>query len=276
MLSDTRTNAGFDNIASFRKMFVFEAPGERVIAILTAGNLSVTQTVIAKLAARDRAPEDPETSIMLRRDMLEVAEIVGRTLNEVYVDVDKRMERSDASASASMLLGGQRLGGQLRLFLIYREGNFIEATDDTPYLQIGEHKYGKPILDRVVRPSTSARGRAQGGADLDGLDTALQPVGGDAARPAHRPPQRVSRHDARAHRGRRPDLRRDVGSLEPGPARRVRQPAVTRLAAASADGTQAPTGFATASRAGVRATPISAIVAHSRRAHGDPLAFILA
>ena len=80
------------------------------------------------------------------------AEIVGRALNDVYVDVDRRMAHSDVSASASMLLGGQRLGGQLRLFLIYREGNFIEATDDTPYLQIGEHKYGKPILDRVVRP----------------------------------------------------------------------------------------------------------------------------
>ncbi len=76
-----------------------------------------------------------------------------------------------------MLLGGQRLGGQLRLFLIYREGNFIEATDDTPYLQIGEHKYGKPILDRVVRPVDLARGRAQGGADLDGLDAALEPLG---------------------------------------------------------------------------------------------------
>ena len=87
--------------------------------------------------------------------MLEVAEIVGRTLNDVYVEVDERMKRTDYSASASMLLAGQRQGGQLRLFLIYREGNFIEATDDTPYLQIGEHKYGKPILDRVVRPSTS-------------------------------------------------------------------------------------------------------------------------
>ena len=154
MLSDTRTNAGFDNIACYRKMFVFEASGDRVITILTAGNLSVTQTVIAKLR-HEIAREDPETSIMLAPSMLQVAEIVGRTLNQVYVDVDKRMERSDASASASMLLGGQRLGGQLRLFLIYREGNFIEATDDTPYLQIGEHKYGKPILDRVVRPSTS-------------------------------------------------------------------------------------------------------------------------
>ena len=154
MLSDTRTNAGFDNIACYRKMFVFENAGERVITILTAGNLSVTQTVIAKLR-HEMASEGSDSSIMHADTMLEVAEIVGRTLNDVYVEVDERMKRTDYSASASMLLAGQRQGGQLRLFLIYREGNFIEATDDTPYLQIGEHKYGKPILDRVVRPSTS-------------------------------------------------------------------------------------------------------------------------
>ena len=154
MLSDTRTNAGFDNIACYRKMFVFETSGERALVIMTAGNLSVTQTVIAKLR-QEIAHEDPERSIMHAPSMLQVAEIVGRTLNDVYVDVDRRMAHSDVSASASMLLGGQRLGGQLRLFLIYREGNFIEATDDTPYLQIGEHKYGKPMLDRVVRPATS-------------------------------------------------------------------------------------------------------------------------
>ena len=154
MLSDTRTNAGFDNIACYRKMFVFETSGERVITILTAGNLSVTQTVIAKLR-HEMAREGSPNSIMHAGSMLEVAEIVGRTLNDVYVEVDERMKRTEVSASASMLLGGQRLGGQLRLFLIYREGNFIEATDDTPYLQIGEHKYGKPILDRVVGPSTT-------------------------------------------------------------------------------------------------------------------------
>ncbi|MFO1142745.1 MAG: peptidase [Amaricoccus sp.] len=156
MLSDTRTNAGFDNIAVYRKMYVFQEPGERVIVLLTAGNLSVTQTVIAKLNHEiARADAGDKTSIMQAGSMLEVAEIVGRTLNEVYVDVDERMKRSDASASASMLLAGQRRGGQMRLFLIYREGNFIEATDDTPFLQIGEHKYGKPILDRVIRPATS-------------------------------------------------------------------------------------------------------------------------
>ena len=121
MLSDTRTNAGFDNIACYRKMFVFENAGERVITILTAGNLSVTQTVIAKLR-HEIASEASEESIMHAPTMLEVAEIVGRTLNDVYVEVDERMKRTDYSASASMLLGGQRLGGQLRLFLIYREG----------------------------------------------------------------------------------------------------------------------------------------------------------
>lgn len=154
MLSDTRTNAGFDNIACYRKMFVFEASGERVITILTAGNLSVTQTVIAKLR-QSLARDDPEGSIMRAPSMLEVAEIIGRTLNDVHVEVNGRMERTKYSAGASMLVGGQRLGGQPRLFLIYQEGNFIEATDDTPYLQIGEHKYGKPILDRVVTPRTS-------------------------------------------------------------------------------------------------------------------------
>jgi putative proteasome-type protease len=156
MLSDTRTNAGVDNIAIYRKMFPYEEPGERALVMMTSGNLSVTQTVMAKL---DHAIEDPEatgaTSIMLAETMLEIAEIVGRTLNEVSVAVGDRMSKMNQSATALILLGGQRKGGQMRLFLIYPEGNFIEATEDTPYLQIGEHKYGKPILDRVVTRSTS-------------------------------------------------------------------------------------------------------------------------
>jgi putative proteasome-type protease len=154
LLADTRTNAGFDNIASYRKMFVFETPGERVVVVTTAGNLSVTQTAVAKLK-QEVAREGSTGSVMHAGSMLEVAEVVGRTLNDVYVEISERMERTRYSASASMLVGGQRLGGQMRLFLVYPEGNFIEATDDTPFLQIGEHKYGKPILDRVVRPSTS-------------------------------------------------------------------------------------------------------------------------
>ena len=156
MLSDTRTNAGFDNIACYRKMFVFEDAGERVITILTAGNLSVTQTVIAKLRHEMAREGSPRLDHARRDSMLEVAEIVGRTLNDVYVDGRRADEAHRGTRPRPRCsLGGQRLGGQLRLFLIYREGNFIEATDDTPYLQIGEHKYGKPILDRVVRPATS-------------------------------------------------------------------------------------------------------------------------
>ncbi|MDF0600394.1 peptidase [Psychromarinibacter sp. C21-152] len=156
MLSDTRTNAGLDNISTYRKMFLFEEPGERVIGILTAGSLSVTQTALARLdeAAKDRSP-DAGDSILTAETMLRVAEIVGDTLAEVSSDIASRMTAGAERASASMVVAGQRRGGAMRLFLIYPEGNFIEATRDTPFLQIGEHKYGKPILDRVVRPETS-------------------------------------------------------------------------------------------------------------------------
>lgn len=155
LLSDTRTNAGLDNISTYRKMFTFEEPGERVITIMTAGSLSVTQTTIAQLreAMSDREAT-PETSIMLAPTMLKVAEIVGNRLALVRAEVDHKLAASQG-ASASMIVAGQRRGGAMRLFLIYPEGNFIEATEDTPFLQIGEHKYGKPILDRVVKPTTS-------------------------------------------------------------------------------------------------------------------------
>jgi len=156
MLSDTRTNAGLDNISTYRKMFTFEDPGERVIAIMTAGSLSVTQTTIARLReAIDDAEADGDTSIMKAPTMLKVAEIVGNMLAEVRAEIGEKLTAMKQSASASMIVAGQRRGGAMRLFLIYPEGNFIEATEDTPFLQIGEHKYGKPILDRVVRPETS-------------------------------------------------------------------------------------------------------------------------
>ena len=156
LLSDTRTNAGFDNIAIYRKMFIFEDPGERVIAILTAGSLSVTQTTIARLKEVMASPDaDEESSIMKAPTMLKVAGIIGNMLARVRADIDEKLSSQKQSASASLIVAGQRRGGEMRLFLIYPEGNFIEATEDTPFLQIGEHKYGKPILDRVVKPSTS-------------------------------------------------------------------------------------------------------------------------
>jgi putative proteasome-type protease len=156
LLSDTRTNAGLDNIATYRKMFTFEKPGERVIAIMTAGSLSISQTTINRLAEACEDPAaSPEVSILTAPTMLAVADIVGAMLSDVAASVSAKLERQSQGASASMIVAGQRKGGDMRMFLIYPEGNFIEATSDTPFLQIGEHKYGKPILDRVVRPSTS-------------------------------------------------------------------------------------------------------------------------
>ena len=156
LLSDTRTNAGLDNISTYRKMFVFEDPGERIITILTAGSLSITQTTIARLR---EAMDDPEatsdTSMMLAPTMLKVADLIGNKLAEVRGEIDEKLSRMDQSASASMIVAGQRRGGEMRMFLIYPEGNYIEATEDTPFLQIGEHKYGKPLLDRVVKKHTT-------------------------------------------------------------------------------------------------------------------------
>ncbi|MDJ1014993.1 MAG: peptidase [Paracoccaceae bacterium] len=155
-LSDTRTNAGLDNISTYKKMFCFEKAGERVISIMTAGSLSVTQTTLARL---DEAATDleatPETSILLAPTMLQVAEIIGRTMSDTSSEVASRMGAKASSATASLIVAGQRKEGEMRMFLIYPEGNFIEATADTPFLQIGEHKYGKPILDRVVTPETT-------------------------------------------------------------------------------------------------------------------------
>jgi putative proteasome-type protease len=156
LLSDTRTNAGLDNISTYRKMFVFENQGERVIAIMTAGSLSITQTTIAHLRdAIDDPDADAATSILLAPTMLKVAEIVGNTLATVRSTVEEKLSAMNQGASASMIVAGQRRNGTMRMFLIYPEGNFIEATEDTPFLQIGEHKYGKPILDRVVKRTTS-------------------------------------------------------------------------------------------------------------------------
>ena len=155
MLSDTRTNAGLDNISTYRKMFFFEAPGEKVIAIMTAGSLSVTQTTIARL---QEAVEDPdsteETSILKAPTMLKVASIIGDMLARVRGEIDEKLQGMRQAATASLIVAGQRKGGPMRMFLVYPEGNFIQATEDTPFLQIGEHKYGKPILDRVVTPAT--------------------------------------------------------------------------------------------------------------------------
>ncbi|MEM8788882.1 MAG: peptidase [Pseudomonadota bacterium] len=155
-LSDTRTNAGIDNIATYRKLFHFGEPGERLIVLQTAGSLSVTQTVLARLREGIEDPDAARTpSILQAPTLLRVAEIVGQVLSDVTAEISAKVNRMSQAATASLIVGGQRAGGDQRLFLLYPEGNFIEATADTPYVQIGEHKYGKPILDRVVTPETS-------------------------------------------------------------------------------------------------------------------------
>ena len=157
MLADTRTNAGVDNISRFRKMFLWERPGERAIGLMCAGNLSITQGVVTlietALAAAARG-EEVET-VMSAESLYRVAGIVGGHMAEMQGRYGKAISAQGSAADATLILAGQRRGGQPRLFMIYSPGNFIEATEDSPYFQIGEHKYGKPILDRVIEPATS-------------------------------------------------------------------------------------------------------------------------
>ncbi len=148
-MSDTRTNAGVDNISTFRKMHTFEVPGDRALVVMTAGNLATTQAVISLLEERGKAPEERDPSILRAPSMFQVARIVGDTLKEVIADQSGTGPGADAFG-ATIILAGQIAGGPMRLFLIYPEGNFIEAGADTPFFQIGETKYGRPILVRAL------------------------------------------------------------------------------------------------------------------------------
>jgi len=150
--SDSRTNAGFDQISTFRKMHLFEQAGERSIVILSAGNLSTSQSVISLLEKRKGTDL---ANVLNTPSMFETAEIVGQTIREVIRRDNPDGAVSHVDFSCSMILGGQIRGETPRLFNIYPEGNFIEATRETPYFQIGESKYGRPILDRVVSFDTS-------------------------------------------------------------------------------------------------------------------------
>ena len=152
--ADTRTNAGLDNISQFRKLHHWNRPGERVLVLLTAGNLAVTQSVVSLL---DEAIEedDPGTpNLMNVASMYRAARLVGAAVREIRA-VDGPSLEASAGFAASFILGGQIGNEPPRLFQIYAEGKFIESTIDTPYLQIGEHKYGKPILDRVTHAELS-------------------------------------------------------------------------------------------------------------------------
>ncbi len=155
MVADTRTNAGVDNIATFRKLQIFEVPGERVIAVATAGNLAVTQAVVSHLVEGLPGPDGELLTVYNVPSMFEMAQFVGRAVRTVRERDAEALEKDGGVFDCSLLLGGQIGDRRLRLFMIYRAGNFLETTQETPYAQIGEHKYGKPILDRSVTFGTN-------------------------------------------------------------------------------------------------------------------------
>ena len=154
-MSDTRTNSGVDNISTFRKMFSWSVPGERFITMMTAGNLATTQALISQLEERTKAPSERKPSILEAPTMFQVANIIGTTLRDT---IAARALTGPVAASpapnfnASVIVGGQIAGMEPRLYLIYPEGNFIEASPETPFFQIGETKYGRPILVRGSAP----------------------------------------------------------------------------------------------------------------------------
>ena len=151
--SDSRTNAGVDQVATFSKMTVFERHRERVIVLLSSGNLAMTQAVVNALRHQAHL-EGGHEHIMNTPSMFGAATLVGNALREVQQRDGPYLLQRNIEASANFILGGQIAGEQQRLFTIYTEGNFIEATTDTPYFQVGEIKYGKPIIDRVINAHT--------------------------------------------------------------------------------------------------------------------------
>lgn len=150
--SDSRTNAGIDQVACFKKMRSFVRPGDRVITIMSSGNLSITQNAINLLEQQGRHAE--LRNLWNVESLFDVAQLLGECLREVRQHDGVFLAQNNVDASANFIVGGQIQGEPMRLFLVYAEGNFIEAGDETPYFQIGETKYGKPIIDRVIRPHT--------------------------------------------------------------------------------------------------------------------------
>ena len=149
LMSDTRTNSGVDNISTFRKMFHWSVPGERIVAIMCAGNLATTQAVVSQLEERTKAKAERRNCLLEAPTMFQVASLVGKLLCDTIKSRQSDNGQEAASSfTASMIVAGQIAGMEPRLFLVYPEGNFIEASFDTPFFQIGETKYGRPIILR--------------------------------------------------------------------------------------------------------------------------------
>nr|WP_315431326.1 proteasome-type protease [uncultured Albidiferax sp.] len=155
-LSDSRTNAGLDQISTFRKMIVYEKPQDRFMVLLSAGNLSISQSIREILQVeqlKDHEDSEPIT-IWNAKSMFDAARVLGAAVRRVYDRDAVSLRQAGVEFNASMIFGGQIKGEGMRLFQVYSAGNFIEATPETQYFQIGESKYGKPVLDRVISPST--------------------------------------------------------------------------------------------------------------------------
>ncbi len=155
-LSDSRTNAGLDQINSFRKMIVYEKPGDRFMVLLSAGNLSIAQSV-REILQVEQIKEDGDSqgiSIWNATSMFDAARVLGAAIRRVYARDAESLKQAGIDFNVSLIFGGQIAGEAMRLFQVYSAGNFIEATPETPYFQIGESKYGKPVLDRVITPHT--------------------------------------------------------------------------------------------------------------------------
>ena len=158
-LSDSRTNAGLDQISTYRKMMVYEKAGERFMVMLSAGNLSISQSVreilqVEKIDSGDASGESPPITIWNAKSMFDAVRVLGSAVRRVYDQDGPSLKASGVDFNASMIFGGQIKGEAMRLFLVYSAGNFIEATRETCYFQIGESKYGKPVLDRMITPAT--------------------------------------------------------------------------------------------------------------------------
>jgi len=154
-LSDSRTNAGLDQISTFRKMMVYERAGERFMVMLSAGNLSISQSVreILQVEKIDNPGGEPIT-IWNATSMFDAVRVLGSAVRRVYEQDGPSLKQSGIDFNASMIFGGQIRGEAMRLFLVYSAGNFIEATRETCFFQVGESKYGKPVLDRMLTPAT--------------------------------------------------------------------------------------------------------------------------
>jgi putative proteasome-type protease len=155
-LSDSRTNAGLDQISTFRKMIVYERPGDRFMVLLSAGNLSISQSVreILQVEKLKDNENDEGITIWNAKSMFDAARVLGAAIRRVHERDAVSLQQAGVDFNVSLIFGGQINGEGMRLFQVYSAGNFIEATPETPYFQVGESKYGKPVLDRVITPST--------------------------------------------------------------------------------------------------------------------------